>query len=475
MSNWSKTTIGEFIEFNPKEPLKKGEVFKKIPMEKLGTFQRKINGFELGKYNSGPKFRNGDTLLAKITPCLENGKTAYVDILEDDEVAFGSSEFIVLRKNENSDSKYIYYLARSPWFRERAISCMEGTSGRKRVNEGSLKRQEILVPSIGEQQKIASVLSALDDKIELNNKINAELEAMAKTLYDYWFVQFEFPNADGKPYKSSGGKMVYNETLKREIPEGWEVKRLDEVENNIITGKTPSTSKEEYFGGNIPFVTIDDIRKQLFIFKSERTLTKLGADSQKSKYLEYGDISVSCIGTVGVIGIVGTLCQTNQQINSITKLEPYNRYYLLNALKLYFEFNSSAAKQGAVLANMNKAEFEAIPIIDAPVNLKKLYLQNVIHVYSKIENNLKQNQELAALRDWLLPMLMNGQVKVEDVEKEEVNKAAEASIKFKHTRHNHSDDAKFEHWLQHQGLAARGDIDKDTLREIFDAMDDEDK
>src|SRR5690606_5328394 len=165
MINWSQTSIGEFINFNPSESLPKGVEAKKVPMERLGTFERKIKGFELSSYNSGPKFKNGDTLVAKITPCLENGKTAYVDILNEGEIAFGSSEFIVLRENEKSNSKFIYYLARSPLFRERAISCMEGTSGRKRVNEGALKRQEILVPNVLTQKKIASVLSALDDKI----------------------------------------------------------------------------------------------------------------------------------------------------------------------------------------------------------------------------------------------------------------------------------------------------------------------
>ena len=176
MSNWKQTSIGEFIDFNPTESIKKGVLATKIGMDKLGTFQRKINGSVEAEYSNGPKFRNNDTVVAKITPCLENGKTAYVDILEENEVAFGSSEFIVLRENECSDSKFIYYLARSPLFREKAISCMEGTSGRKRVNEGALKRQEILVPSsVLQQQKIASVLSALDDKIELNSKINDNL------------------------------------------------------------------------------------------------------------------------------------------------------------------------------------------------------------------------------------------------------------------------------------------------------------
>ncbi|AZI54925.1 restriction endonuclease subunit S [Epilithonimonas vandammei] len=415
MSKWNKISIGEFIDFNPSESIKKGTIARKIPMDKLGTFQRKINGSELSEYSSGPKFRNGDTLVAKITPCLENGKTALVDILNDKEVAFGSSEFIVLRENKNSDKNFIYYLSRSPLFRNKAISCMEGTSGRKRVNEGALKTQEILVPDLPTQQKIASVLSALDDKIELNNRINAELEAMAKTLYDYWFVQFDFPivTSSGveKPYKSSGGKMVYNEILKREIPEGWEVKKLEEIEEKIVTGKTPSTKVSEYFNGNIPFITIDDIRKQSFVFSAERNLTILGAESQANKYVYSGDICVSCIGTIGIIGIVATTSQTNQQINTISQIKDYNRYFLLNSLKNYFEYNVGA-KKGAVLDNMNKQEFSNIPILDANKNLKKLYFDKVNPIYEKIEFNLKQNQELSALRDWLLPMLMNGQVKV---------------------------------------------------------------
>ncbi len=175
MAEWRVINIGGFADFNPAEKIEKGKLVKKVPMAMLTEFQRKINGFEFSNYQSGPKFRNGDTLVAKITPCLENGKTAQVDILEKEEVAFGSSEFIVLRENENSLSDYIFYLARSPVFRERAISCMEGTSGRKRVNEGVLKRQEISVPDKLTQQKIASVLSALDDKIELNNRINDNL------------------------------------------------------------------------------------------------------------------------------------------------------------------------------------------------------------------------------------------------------------------------------------------------------------
>ncbi|MCW5910231.1 MAG: restriction endonuclease subunit S [Cyclobacteriaceae bacterium] len=175
MENWKKISFEDFAKFNPSEKLEKGKTAKKIPMAMLTEFERKIKGFEIAQYNGGPKFRNGDTLVAKITPCLENGKTAQVDLLDEDEVAFGSSEFIVLRENNNSLNDYIFYLAKSPVFRERAIGCMEGTSGRKRVNENALKRQEITIPDKVTQQKIASVLSALDDKIELNNKLNDNL------------------------------------------------------------------------------------------------------------------------------------------------------------------------------------------------------------------------------------------------------------------------------------------------------------
>lgn len=175
MSNWRNVEIGKVVDFNPSETIKKGTIAKKIPMDKLTVFEKKIKGFEYSEYSAGPKFRNGDTLVAKITPCLENGKTAQVDILNENEVAFGSSEFIVLRENENTINDFIFYLAKSPAFRKRAIGCMEGTSGRKRVNEGALKLQVLPIPDVKTQKRISKILSDLDAKIELNNKINDNL------------------------------------------------------------------------------------------------------------------------------------------------------------------------------------------------------------------------------------------------------------------------------------------------------------
>ncbi|EMU4762436.1 TPA: restriction endonuclease subunit S, partial [Neisseria gonorrhoeae] len=238
MNHFKKQQIQNIADFNPREQLAKGALAKSVPMAMLKEFQRQITGYEIKAFNGGAKFRNGDTLLAKITPCLENGKTAFVDILDDGEVAFGSTEFIVLRAKNETNPEFLYYFAISPDFRKRAIECMEGTSGRQRVNENALKTLELPIPEPQIQQSIAAVLSALDKKIALNKQINTRLEEMAKTLYDYWFVQFDFPDANGKPYKSSGGDMVFDETLKREIPKGW-----GSIELQSCLAKIPNTTK----------------------------------------------------------------------------------------------------------------------------------------------------------------------------------------------------------------------------------------
>ena len=427
MSKWNKISIGEFIDFNPSESIKKGTIARKIPMDKLGTFQRKINGSELSEYSSGPKFRNGDTLVAKITPCLENGKTALVDILNDKEVAFGSSEFIVLRENKNSDKKFIYYLSRSPLFRNKAISCMEGTSGRKRVNEGALKTQEILVPDLPIQQKIASVLSALDDKIELNNRINAELEAMAKTLYDYWFVQFDFPNVENKPYKTSGGKMVYNETLKREIPEGWEVTVFNDWINDTKSGDWGKEAIEGNYTERVYCIRgadINGINGKGEVKAPERFILK----NNSSKKLIPNDFVVEISGgspvqSTGRIALITeiTLERFDTDIicsNFCKAVSIKNEKYIYNFKqewqRLYdagvffgFEGKTSGIKNFLFDSFMN-----SYSIVLPKKEIVEKYYEFAKLIDKKIQSNLKQNQELSALRDWLLPMLMNGQVKV---------------------------------------------------------------
>lgn len=311
-----------------------------------------------------------------------------------------------------SDAKYIFYLLTQKYITDYLHTIGENSvSSYPAINPNDLANLKFSIPNLKTQKSIAHILSTLDQKIAINNQINAQLEQMAKTLYDYWFVQFDFPDENGKPYKSSGGKMVYNDTLKREIPKGWEVKSLGEVEPNIITGKTPSTQNEEFFNENIPFITIGDIRNNMFIFQTEQKLSKTGAESQSSKYLPKDSLCISCIATVGLIGFTTQKSQTNQQINSIIFKNKYNGPYFYFYLKDYFVVGK--AKTGNTFANMNKGDFANIKMIYPSSNIIEKFFQNIVYSFQKIKNLQKQNQQLTQLRDFLLPMLMNGQVGVD--------------------------------------------------------------
>ena len=178
MKKWHSYKLSDVVRFNPSERLLKGEIAKKVPMDLLQPYTRGISGFEMASYTGGSKFRNGDTLMARITPCLENGKTAYVSMLDEDEVGFGSTEYIVFRNIEGiTDNKFVYYFVTSPWFRDIAVKSMVGSSGRQRVQTDVVSQLHLTVPDYAEQVKIGRLLKTLDDKIQLNTEINKNLYA----------------------------------------------------------------------------------------------------------------------------------------------------------------------------------------------------------------------------------------------------------------------------------------------------------
>ena len=174
-SEWERKKLCEITDFNPRESLSKGTIAKKISMDKLQPFCRDIPSYEFEAFSGGTKFRNGDTIMARITPCLENGKTAKVSVLDDNEVGFGSTEYIVFRAKEGMDEDFLYYLVCSSIIREPAIKSMVGSSGRQRVQMDVVQNLEIQVPPIKEQRIIGKFLRNLDDKIQFNNKINKNL------------------------------------------------------------------------------------------------------------------------------------------------------------------------------------------------------------------------------------------------------------------------------------------------------------
>lgn len=177
MGKWFEKRMDEIADFNPRESISKGTIAKKVAMDKLQPFCRDIPGYEMEAFSGGTKFRNGDTIMARITPCLENGKTAKVDVLDDGEVGFGSTEYIVFRAKEENDPDFLYYLVTSPVVREHAIKSMVGSSGRQRVQIDVVQGLMVRVPDLADQRAIAGILKSIDDKIATNCRVNDNLAA----------------------------------------------------------------------------------------------------------------------------------------------------------------------------------------------------------------------------------------------------------------------------------------------------------
>lgn len=292
---------------------------------------------------------------------------------------------------------------------------------------------EINLPNLSTQQKISAVLSALDDKIELNNKINSELEAMAKTLYDYWFVQFDFPNAKGKPYKSSGGKMVYNEELKREVPEGWEVKILGKACNTSLGG-TPSTKNVEYWNGNISWINSGEVANFPMV-KADAKISKEAIRNSATKILKKGTVLISITRHLRP-NILGIDACVNQSVVGIDESETFKKSFLYPFISNEIP-RLMKLRTGAQQPHINKETVDNCKIINPITDILKKYYKISEALFDNIILNAQQNQELTTLRDWLLPMIMNGQISVgKGYEKMEevMNVAAEDGVRYKKKR-----------------------------------------
>ncbi|KLE15978.1 restriction endonuclease subunit S [Clostridium sp. C8] len=416
LEEWKKVKLKDIIIFNPKETIKKGQSSKKVAMDKLEPFTRKITGFEEVKFTSGTKFRNGDTLLARITPCLENGKTAQVDILNKNEVGFGSTEYIVLREKINStDNDFIYYMSISPEFRNVAIKAMNGSSGRQRVQKDVLENSEFMLPPIVEQRAIAKVLSGLDKKIEINNQINDNLEKMAQAIFKQWFVDFEFPNENGEPYKSSGGEMVESELGM--IPTGWQVTKIKEI-GEVVAGGTPSTKNVEYYDGDIPWITPKDLSgyQRKFISKGERSITTLGLQKSSAKLMRKGTVLFSSRAPIGYIVIAQNDVSTNQGFKSIVCNEDIiNNNYVYYYLKFHKEKIENVAS-GSTFKEISGTTMKMLDILVPTMELLNKF-KEVVKAYDNVLiTNYIENDSLIELRDVLLPKLMSGEIDVSKID-----------------------------------------------------------
>lgn len=411
MSEWKTYRVSSTVQFNPSERLAKGTIAKKVAMEHLQPFTRAISGYEMAAYSGGSKFRNGDTIMARITPCLENGKTAYVSILDDDEVGFGSTEYIVFRNIEGvTDSKFIYYFVTNPWFRNIAIKSMVGSSGRQRVQLPVLENLEVNLPPLTEQKRIAAILGALDDKIELNRRINANLEQQAQTLFNHWFVDFEFPNADGKPYKSSGDKFL--DSLLGPIPEGWEAGYYTDI-IDIKGGGTPKTDIVDFWNGNIPFFSPKDVPSSCYVLNTEKYITDSGLQNCNSALYPTNTVFITARGTVGKVVMAGRDMAMNQTNYALIGKTGIGQHFVYNmTLQLVNRLLKKA--NGAVFNAITTRDFSSEQVVIPKYNIIESFCNRVAPIYKQVLVYNQENERLAQLRDTLLPKLMSGGISVDN-------------------------------------------------------------
>lgn len=264
-------------------------------------------------------------------------------------------------------------------------------------------------------KEIISVLENIDSKIDNNNAIAAELEGMAKDLYDYWFVQFDFPDENGKPYKSSGGKMVWNDELKREIPEGWENGIVSDL-GTVVTGGTPSTGCAEYFAkskSGHAWATPKDLSNLngRYFYHGEADITDAGLKNSAGNIMPKGSVLFTTRAPIGYIAITANEACTNQGFKSIIPAKKFGTEFVFQTLKMLTP-QMQRVGVGSTFKEVSKDVFSHQSIVIPSVNLLKKYAALTLDIAEKIRNTQEENVELTSLRDFLLPMLMNGQVKV---------------------------------------------------------------
>ncbi len=243
--------------------------------------------------------------------------------------------------------------------------------------------------------------------------LNDNLQQQIDTIYDYWFLQYKFPNFSANPYKSSCGNNEDAGAKVEKIPAGWKKVKLCQIEGNIITGKTPSTSDRSNYGNDIPFITIGDIRNNKYVVSTDISLSTKGADSQKNKFIPADSLCVTCIASPGIIGFSTEPSQTNQQINTIIFSNDINKEFLYCALRRYFT-QQGVVKTGNTFANMNKDDFSKIPIVYPDLKTLEIFHRITMPLSAQMKTLSLQNKHLISLRNWLLPLLMSGQATIAD-------------------------------------------------------------
>jgi type I restriction enzyme S subunit len=399
MTNWKDYKFSDFVEINPKVALKKGVEYSFVEMKDLSEGSKFVSPSQKRELKGGSRFENGDTLFARITPCLENGKISQVKELENG-VGFGSTEFLVFRgKKGVSNTDFVHYLSLSDEVRSFAEQNMVGTSGRQRVSWQAFENLEISLPDLPTQTAIAEILSSLDDKIELNNKINQELENLAQTLFKQWFIDFEFPNVNGEPYKASGGALVDSEL--GEIPKGWSVGSIYDV-SDVIYGAPFKSKLFNQENKGLPLIRIRDLKT----FQPQNWTEEIHPKGTK---IIAGDLVVGMDAEFRPHFWLGQPAWLNQRLCHFRPKNGFSKLFIREIIRpqLAFHENSSV---GTTVIHLGKGDIDTFKSLIPSKNVLLEFEELSNSLFDSIINNSKENQELTNLRDTLLPKLISGEL-----------------------------------------------------------------
>ena len=368
----------------------------------------KDNLYYIGEFRSEFLMKKGDI----ITPLTEQA----IGLLGSTAIIPESGKYIqsqdiakIVCKEDLLDKDFAFYLISSTIVKQQLSAAAQQTKIRH-TSPDKIKDCIVWIPKLTEQKCIGKLLRTLDSKIELNRAINQNLEVMAKQLYDYWFVQFDFPDENGRPYKSSGGKMVWNEKLKREIPENWHSDNICLIAD-ILSGGTPSKQINEYWNcGHIPFFGPTDYNGSMFQLQTADKITESGLQHCSSSLFEENTIIITARGSIGKLVIVGTPMAMNQSCYALkSKNEEYEYLYFLTIQLIE---SLKAKGSGSVFKSIIASDIENTMLCVANKGIISLFCDKVSPIMKQIKKNTQEMIHLTKQRDELLPLLMNGQVSV---------------------------------------------------------------
>lgn len=385
-SEWQTVRAADFMDFNPRLSIKKGTVATKISMDKLRPFTKAVPSVEQAEFSGGTKFANGDTIMARITPCLENGKTAFVDCLRENEIAFGSTEFIVLRAKPGvSDPQFVYYLATSPEFRNVAIKSMVGSSGRQRVQQPVLENLELTVPKLPEQEKIGHFLAELDDKIALNERVNDNLQQQAFSVFDNLIA-----NAENNDYTVSDYAFL---NPKRTLAKN-QVARSIDMSQLSTSGAFPSGWEMKPFNGGMRFTNGDTLLARITPC----------LENGKTAFIDFLDDGEVAFGSTEYIVLAPKNDTPPEMLYCLARYPAFVDYAVKN-------MNGSSGRQRVSAETVGQYR---LPLFDK--HSLVLFKEVVSPMFLKMRYNSLENMRLAELRDALLPKLMSGEIDVSAVQ-----------------------------------------------------------